>query len=52
MLDPSWREGKYEEKGREGKVRMDGPFVYCPLETLDEDASSRSPRYYLFRRPR
>ena len=52
VLDPSWREGKYEEKGREGKVRMDGPFVYCPLETLDEDASSRSPRYYLFRRPR
>ncbi len=50
VLDPSWRQDKYEEPGREGKVRLDGKFAYCSLETLDKDASSRSPRYYLFRR--
>ena len=50
VLDPSWRIDKYEEEGRQGKVRMDGKFVYCSHETLDQDASSRSPRYYLFAR--
>lgn len=50
VLDPSWRYDKYQEPGRENKVRMEGRFVYCPLELLDKDASSRSPRYYLFAR--
>ena len=50
VLDPSWRIDKYEEEGRQGKVRMDGKFVYCSHEILDQDASSRSPRYYLFAR--
>lgn len=50
VLDPSWREDKFQEEGRQGKVRMEGKFVYCSYEALDQDASSRSPRYYLFAR--
>ena len=44
------RYDKYQEPGRENKVRVEGRFVYCPLELLDQDAASRSPRYYLFAR--
>lgn len=50
ILDPSWRYDKYQEPGRENKVRVEGRFVYCPLELPDQDAASRSPRYYLFAR--
>lgn len=50
VLDPSWREDKFSEPGREGKVRVDGKFVYCSRQVLDKDAENRSPRYYLFAR--
>lgn len=52
ILDPSYKEGKFEEEGRKGKVLVDEPFVYCSLETLWEDCAGRSPRFYLFRRKR
>ena len=50
VLDPSWRPDKFDEPGREGKVRKDGYFVYCTPQILDRDADNRSPRYYLFAR--
>lgn len=50
VLDPSYKPGKYEEEGRQGKAVVDEPFVYCSLETLAEDCANRSPAYYLFKR--
>lgn len=50
ILDPAYKEGKFEEEGRQGKVKVKEPFVYCSLDVLQEDCSNRSPAYYLFRR--
>ncbi|MCI6639585.1 MAG: hypothetical protein MSH10_02150 [Pygmaiobacter massiliensis] len=50
VLDPSWRQDKWEEPGRPGKVRMEGKFVYCTPQVLAKDAENRSPSYYLFSR--
>ena len=49
VLDPSYKAGKYEEEGRKGKVEMKYGFVaLCDLQVLAEDASNRSPSFYLF----
>ena len=50
ILDPSYKEGKYEEEGRQGKVRVDAPFVYCAPEVLAQDTDNRNPGFYLFAR--
>lgn len=50
VLDPSLKEGKYEEPGREGKVRVDGPFAYCAPDVLAKDTDNRNPGFYLFSR--
>lgn len=50
VLDPSLKEGKYEEPGREGKVRVDAPFAYCTPELLSIEAANRNPGFYLFSR--
>lgn len=52
ILDPSYKEGKYEEEGRQGKAEVNAPFVYCSLDVLKEDCANRSPAYYLFKRKR
>ena len=38
ILDPSYKEGKYEEPGRDGKARAVDGFVYCSLKVLEETA--------------
>ena len=50
VLDPSRKEGKFEEEGREGKVRLGDPFVYCALEHLIKDCDNRDPGFHLFTR--
>lgn len=50
VLDPSYKEGKFEEEGRQGKVNVHAPFVYCSQKVLEEDCANRSPAYYLFGR--
>ena len=50
ILDPSLKEGKYEEEGRNGRARVVYPFVYCSLEELKDDCSNREPSFYLFKR--
>lgn len=56
ILDPSYKEGKYEEEGRAGKARVDAPFVYCSLQDLQEDCIcanpilEKYPYYHLFTR--
>ncbi len=50
ILDPSWEEGKYEEEGRQGKVRKEGDTALCTAQILKEDTANRTPGYYLFSR--
>ena len=50
ILDPSYKEGKYEEEGRVGKARVDYPFVYCSVDALMEDVANRDPGFHLFKR--
>ena len=50
ILDPSYKEGKYEEEGRKGKVELkNGVIALCSMEVLQEDAvKDRKAAYYLF----
>ena len=50
VLDPSYKPGKYEEEGRQGKAAVAEPFVYCSLEVLRKDCENRDPSFYLFSR--
>ena len=50
ILDPSYKEGKYEEEGRKGKVELkNGVIALCTPEVLHEDTvKDREVVYYLF----
>lgn len=37
VLDPAYSEGKFEEEGRKGLVRVDGDLIYCTLEQIAAD---------------
>lgn len=50
VLDPSLKDGKYDEPGREGKVLLDVPFAYCSPELLEKETDNRNPGFYLFSR--
>lgn len=50
ILDPSLAEGKFEEEGRQGKVTVKAPFVYCKPQLLVEEAFAPRPSFHLFRR--
>lgn len=49
VLDPSCKEGKYEEEGRIGKVELkNGVVALCDLQVLIDDTASRKPCFHLF----
>ena len=48
ILDPSYKEGKYEVEGRQGKVRVDYPFTYCDPQCIVDDTQNREMPFYLF----
>ncbi len=49
ILDPSFREGKYEEEGRRGKVELKNENIeICDISVLKKDAENQDPSYYLF----
>ncbi|MBR5586360.1 MAG: hypothetical protein IKW02_00195 [Clostridia bacterium] len=51
ILDPSYKEGKFDEEDRIGKVNYDNaPFLYCNGKYLLEDTANRDPGFYLFKR--
>lgn len=51
ILDPSYKEGKYEEEGRKGLVEMkNGVIALCSMEVLEADTANRDPGFYLFHR--
>ena len=51
VLDPSYKEGKYEEEGRQGKVEMkNGIIALCSMDDLQADKKTPETLSYLFRR--
>ena len=50
IIDPALAEGKYEEEGRQGKVEVKTPFIYCKPQILAEEAITRREPFHLFRR--
>ena len=50
ILDPSYTPTKFDAPGREGRVRVKYPFVYCSKEELVLAAKEKAKtgRYYLF----
>ena len=49
ILDPSYKEGKYEEEGRKGLVEVkDGVIAICDMQVLVDDTANRQPHYHLF----
>ena len=49
ILDPSYKENKFEEEGRKGKVEMKNNVIaLCTPEVLAEDCANRETPYNLF----
>ena len=52
ILDPSYKEGKFEEEGRKGLVEVkNGVIALCDMAVLEADTANKDPGFYLFRRP-
>ena len=49
IMDPSQKEGKYEEEGRQGLVELKKGFVaVCDMQVVVEDTAPAEPSFYLF----
>ena len=49
ILDPSYKQNKYEEDGRKGKVQIkNGVIALCSIEDLAQDCENRTPSFHLF----
>ncbi|MBQ6013145.1 MAG: hypothetical protein IJL27_03810 [Firmicutes bacterium] len=48
VLDPSQEPDKFDEPGREGKVEVDGNFIYCDGAVLAKDCENRDPGLWCF----
>lgn len=51
ILDPSQKDGKYDEDGRKGLVEFtqaEPHIVYCDMQVLLDDTANRDPGFYLF----
>ena len=49
VLDPSYKEGKYEEDGRRGLVEVkDSIMAVCDMQVLVDDTANRQYGFYLF----
>ena len=49
ILDPAYKEGKFEEEGRRGKVEMKNDVIALThLQTLEEDTFGRALPFWLF----
>ena len=49
ILDPNYAPGKFQEYEEQGLIRVKEPFLYCSLETLQQETRIQIP-YYLFSR--
>ena len=49
VLDPSYKEGKYEEEGRKGLVELkNGVIALCDMQVIIDDTLPADPSFYLF----
>lgn len=49
ILDPSYKDGKYETESRKGKVEIKNNVIaICDMQVLVEDTANRDPGMYLF----
>lgn len=49
ILDPSYKEGKFDEEGRKGKIEMKcGVIALCDGDTLEENGVLNKTHYHLF----
>ena len=48
ILDPSIKDGKFEEEGRVGKVRVDHPYTYCTPDVIVSDTQNRNPCFSMY----
>ena len=49
VLDPSYKEGKYEEEGRKGLVELkNGVVALCDMQVIIDDTQPADPSFYLF----
>ena len=46
VLDPMYKEGRYDIEGRKGKVRMDGYTAYADFSVVENDCLGKT--YYMF----
>ena len=50
VLDPSFRQEKYDKPYRRGLFHMAPPYVVVPIEVAMEQISYRTPSWYLFQK--
>lgn len=50
ILDPSYREGKFDTPDRKGRVKISEPFIYCTLGELCDEGVKDAPVFYLFKK--
>ena len=49
ILDPSYKEGKYEEDGRQGLVEVKNDVMsICDMQTILDNTVNRRHPFYLF----
>ena len=49
ILDPSYKEGKFEEEGRKGLVEIKNDVIaLCDMQVLVDDTANRDPHFHLF----
>jgi hypothetical protein len=49
ILDPSYKEGKFEEEGRQGLVEVkNGVMAICDMQTILDNTVNRLHPFYLF----
>ncbi len=50
ILDPNYFPGKFRAEEKAGVLRVEDPFIYCPVEVLHREASRSEKPYSLFKR--
>ncbi len=49
ILDPSYKPGKFDEEGRQGKIELRNEvFCLCDMQVILDDTANRDPGMYLF----
>ncbi len=50
ILDPSYKEGKFDKDVIRDLMTVKEPFIYCNMDVVMNEAKSLNPAFYLFKR--